>query len=56
MTSNRETAMFWLAQMRRQLAALAEDAQQRCQGDNANLDEQDDSLSGIHDQGSTLTS
>jgi hypothetical protein len=41
MTSNRETAMFWLAEMRRQLAALAEDPQQRCQGGHQQDESQD---------------
>lgn len=53
MTSNRETAKFSLARMRGQLAALAEDAQHRSEGDDAHLDEQDHGLGVVHDQGST---
>jgi hypothetical protein len=38
---------------RRRLAALPQNSEQRGQGDNTDLDQQDDRLGGIHAQGST---
>jgi len=39
--------------IRGRLAALAQDSEQRGQGDHADLDEQHDRLGGIHAEGST---